>query len=1401
VAIAFDAATSSGVFETTKEFEHTPAGTPRGVIVQITDTGPGGTDKITSVAYGGVTMERKKIQELTTGGEQGAVYEYFLGSGIPTGKQTVKITTSASIKRYATVVTLTASANTESLAVGGVSNDSLANPSFEIAAPASREAFIYGGLVSGHENPANVTPNGSYTQVLEVGELGSTNELINHIRRTSNSSGGTVTVSWTATAENTCAAGIAVGEVSSKTVEFKASISSTSAVTARLSLIRLFKATISSASALSAKLSLTRFLKASVSGTSAITAKLNLTRFFKASILSSSGISASLALIKLLTASISSASEVKAKLLSTRLFRAAISSVSAINAVLQDVHPSQFAPADLKAAKALDSLIREPTKELFGENWHGVWADTGIGTPAGWTHAAGDEFSTARWWRYGFPSPAFIGLTFAEPLSEGQELRLILGDNKLGNSVALKVFWNNAEEYFYSVCEEVGGEELEPPLASGFVPRSKGDRFYLSLEDGENGVQAWREAGGGEPEVFAQGTPTHSLEDYGATADMYLLHPGTFRGQDFVAVSLNPEPPIEPKATGKMRVVLNGGGWGGKEPADIAAAVHMVRFDTELGTTHLEELLGAGLLIHCLFAGPYDEGGVKALDPDEWVANALAFYEANLDPTTAPIVEVLNEPHGSWFWGEKANSAANALAYRTLVKKAYEAFHARYGDEAPKIIASVEPVDSWGERWWEPNVANYLDGVGVHPYGGNDPEEKATSAEGRRREVKEARQLTGDSLPVYCSEFGWPTAIGKEPTGDSLQWTEAEQAANITAFFNWARATRYVAECVYFCHHDFGVNTLYGVVDIEGNHKLGYAAIQEQTAIYDLPEPTRVAVAREFPPDRLAVRIADPTTDQTIARWAEDEGKAANVLAGLTKSGEMPGGHKDSSGSLPRDPRVNWPDTFTYLDYFIEGAGREVVWSGRLNLVPKSDGERMVLEPKAVGHQTALEDREALRMGFIDGDQSKWGDPSTARRLKLIEAAIFLVASTSQGFSSLDPSATVPGVINDFTNVENQEGRTEAGEADYSSGGVDLGAALYDYRQLTDYSKDTNWESNLAVGTTDTFDVATAGSDHDRTTALQQSVEAPGPGYRFARLRDRYGGGGSGPLGDVTAWQNLKVLSWLAAQNLTLQGTWPNVGYTAKQMLEVAVPEFSYLEVNPEDIEDDGFVIPQAWYPGPGMLADVVKDLTKYGLYYWFVMNGKRFELRQPGTFGREWQAYAGASEFKETGEDGLRLWDRLVVAYQDVSGRTVTIGYPGSGADYESEALQITAPDHPAVRAEVVREDLLTLKGISDFEPALGAGERWLVEGNELSHAGEAVLRGYIQDSAGIFRPVSQIQPGDRIRFPDAGSGGTGYREIVAVSYDHDPRTATVNLDAPPDTYEALLERYGATLSSLQLA
>jgi len=558
------------------------------------------------------------------------------------------------------------------------------------------------------------------------------------------------------------------------------------------------------------------------------------------------------------------------------------------------------------------------------------------------------------------------------------------------------------------------------------------------------------------------------------------------------------------------------------------------------------------------------------------------------------------------------------------------------------------------------------------------------------------------------------------------------------------------------------------------------------------PPDGRVAVTRAFPPDKLAWRVADPKTGATIARWAEDAHRPENVISGITKSGEMPGGHKEAGGTLSRDPRVDWPDLATYLDVFIEQPGGEIVWEGRLNQKPESDGERMVIEPKAVGHQAALEDRNGLiGPGFLNADQSKWGDVSGQRREDLKAAGFALSASASS--ASQDAGSSAPGLFFDFSGVTRAGGEKPGAELSFYGDGVDLGRVLFDF--LGDGTE--TWSEIPALSSDDIWSSWDGPKNLNGASAEAQEVAATAPGRKYAFLQAFYTGSYAGLMSNLHAYQNVKVTG---NQGLALQGEWPNVGFTAKQMLEYAIPLYTYLRVDPEAIEDGEYLISHAWFSEPGNMAAVVKELTKYELLDWFVMEDKLFQVRVPGTYGRRWQAYAGPSDLKEAGEDGSRLWAEILVRCQDVDGSTRTVGPPGSGANLESEALKITDPDHPAVKAGIPREDLLDLRGISRPERALEVGERWLQDANELSHAGEATFSGYIMDDKAVFRPVAQVQPGDWVRFPDAGSSGTDYRKIVAVSYDHDSRTCNVSLDAPSEAIQALLERFQADLIPLAL-
>lgn len=292
-----------------------------------------------------------------------------------------------------------------------------------------------------------------------------------------------------------------------------------------------------------------------------------------------------------------------------------------------------------------------------------------------------------------------------------------------------------------------------------------------------------------------------------------------------------PEPSPSPTPTpGGMIVGLDAGNYGASGAADVRGAVNTVRYETELGVNALENFKKAGLRIQMNFSGPYNSGGVCALNATSWVAEALSFFKTNTTPTQTPVIEVLNEPGGTWFWGSGAASSSSATCYRNLLKKTHEAFHAQYGSSAPKILGTLDGSGglAFGKLWVTSDWAGYVDGFIVHPYGGTGS--RTGSALGNRTRVEEARALTGG--PIYITEVGWPTATSQPSTSDSLQWSESEQATNITNFIRWCHDTGYVAEVVYFNYHDFGTSSWYGVVRSDGSHKPAYDALRQAAATY-----------------------------------------------------------------------------------------------------------------------------------------------------------------------------------------------------------------------------------------------------------------------------------------------------------------------------------------------------------------------------------------------------------------------------------------------------------------------------------------------------------------------------------------------------------------------------------------
>jgi hypothetical protein len=280
-----------------------------------------------------------------------------------------------------------------------------------------------------------------------------------------------------------------------------------------------------------------------------------------------------------------------------------------------------------------------------------------------------------------------------------------------------------------------------------------------------------------------------------------------------------PAPAPSGGSSAPMQVGLNESGYGANGASDVASSFKLDRMDMS-STENASDFWTRGVAVDMDFSGPYNTGGVSAINATSWVQNAVNTFQSECDGsvTNCPSLEVLNEPYGSWFWGPNAEDAANEAAYAHLVADTYTAFHNQYGSASPKILAAFDDNSWWhGMQAAVPNIDSYVDGVTVHPYGGTSS--VTSSALGDQALVIAAHQTTG--LPIWVTEFGWPT------TGDSMQWNFSQQATNTYNFVTWLRSLGYVSAAIDFNYQDYGTNDFYGVETSSGVKKPAWTALSE----------------------------------------------------------------------------------------------------------------------------------------------------------------------------------------------------------------------------------------------------------------------------------------------------------------------------------------------------------------------------------------------------------------------------------------------------------------------------------------------------------------------------------------------------------------------------------------------
>jgi hypothetical protein len=286
------------------------------------------------------------------------------------------------------------------------------------------------------------------------------------------------------------------------------------------------------------------------------------------------------------------------------------------------------------------------------------------------------------------------------------------------------------------------------------------------------------------------------------------------------------------EGSGSMAVALDVGGWSWESAVtDAAGAVKHVRssFSNFASDGQVALLANSGVQLMPLFNGsPTAGGGELAGKVVSWFARygrGGTFWQGKPVDLGATTAEIVNEPGNPYFWG--AGATTDQLAYAQTI----ETVAARIATlpHPPRLLVSFDggyEGDQYGRALIaaDPHLLTLGLGWTVHPYGGHG----ANSALGNRPRVTEAYAATHQ--PVYVTEVGWPTDTGAPPTGDSLQWTEQQQAGNIASFVSWARSLGYVADVTYFNYVDYGPNNWYGIESAQGRHKLAYDTLRSLSA-------------------------------------------------------------------------------------------------------------------------------------------------------------------------------------------------------------------------------------------------------------------------------------------------------------------------------------------------------------------------------------------------------------------------------------------------------------------------------------------------------------------------------------------------------------------------------------------
>ena len=562
-------------------------------------------------------------------------------------------------------------------------------------------------------------------------------------------------------------------------------------------------------------------------------------------------------------------------------------------------------------------------------------------------------------------------------------------------------------------------------------------------------------------------------------------------------------------------------------------------------------------------------------------------------------------------------------------------------------------------------------------------------------------------------------------------------------------------------------------------------------------------------PARLHVRESMPMRQTLIAtapsgkpyRWSEDGTSPDQALEDLNDSGSVPGGNQSLTVTLPRKLGVDYGDMKRGTRIEVMGAGRMKLGEYELQRAPKVSGDKLSVSPAAAGYEGHLVGDNTAQEIFIDAEIGAWGETSAQRRaqypqVKHGNSQVQVLPAGTPDPANLEAFSSVPAVSHSWTNINNN-GMTQPDVAEswYDSLGVQIGKLMFDFAPVAGItSGDVNWADHVwsspdAVGNV-AIDLLV---ELDATPTVGKTLDVPAGRYYLLLedyLQTTFNAAGKWEV----QWKNLRVFG---RHGLPVHGAWPAIGLLASDIIAYALgrwaPTIHYTTGPHGTIRPTQFLIPHLVFKEPANVAEMIQRATRFELPEWGVwpgQHGPTFHLNRRGEReGRKrWRACASQVEFEDTGQQMDQVWNGVMVLGKATDGSTLFVGPTGCGLRYTSDRCLDEDPQNPANEAGIKRYAKIQMKGVATMAGMLETAEAFLEESKLLDGSGKATLTGYVEDEHGMEWPYYCVEAGDLIDLRR--SSIPGYRYIVNASRTRSSRSVSIDIDAPPDNFEAMMER-----------